>query len=174
MQSKFRFLLIICISASMAFLSSCGKDDDEPAGSAIVGTWTYSDSEISILVDNKSISQFLIANGTNPTEAALQESFYKVFLKNFLDLEGTSFVFYADGKYEVLDNGVVQESGTYQINSNNTKLTFTSTEGLQEVDIEELTNNRLSLSFSEEEMEDFNDDGALNTISLDILFKLVK
>jgi len=158
----------------MAFLASCGKDDDGPAVSPIVGTWNFSDSEISILVDNKSISQFLIANGVDPVEAALKESFYKVLLENALDLPGTSFVFNADGTYSALENGVVQESGTYQLNSNNTKLTITSSEGPQELDVEELTNNRLILSFSEEEMEDFNQDGTLNTIAIDILLELIK
>jgi hypothetical protein len=174
MQNKFRFLFIICAAASLAFLSSCGKDDDGPAVSPIVGTWNFSDSEISILVDNKSISQFLISTGVDPVEAALQESFYKVFLENALDLQGTSFVFNADGTYSVRENGTVQESGTYQLNSNNTKLTITSSEGPQELDIEELTNNKMSLSFSEEEMEDFNEDGTLNTIALKIQLDFVK
>lgn len=174
MENKFRFLFIICAAASLAFLSSCGEDDDGPAISPIVGTWNFSDSELSILVDNKSISQFLISTGVDPLEAAAAESFYKAFLEDSLDLQGTSFVFNADGTYSVRENGVVQESGTYQLNSNNTKLTITSSEGPQEFDVEELTNNKMSLSFSEEEMEDFNEDGTLNTIAIKIKIDFVK
>lgn len=174
MQNNLRLLFLLCFATSMAFLSSCSKDDDGPAGSPIVGTWTYSDSEVTILVDNQSISQFLIANGANPTEAALEESFYKVFLENALDFDGTSFVFNADGTYDVRENGAVQESGTYQLTNNNTKLTISSSEGPQEFEVEELTNNRLKLSFSEEEMEDFNDDGTINTIAIGILIEFMK
>ncbi len=175
MQNMFRSLFILGIASSMAFFSSCSKDDDgAPAVSPIVGTWNYSDSEVTILVDNQSISQFLIANGEDPVDAALQESFYKVFIENALDLQGSSFVFNADGTYSARENGAVQESGTYQLTNNNTKLTISSSEGPQEMDVLELTNNKLKLSFSEEEIEDFNDDGTDNTVSFSFVIDLIK
>lgn len=176
MKIKMKFFYFIYAIAIVSLLSSCGNDDDDGPNntSPIVGTWTYSDSELTVKIDNQGIAEFLIANGTNPVEAAAAESFYKSFLENALDLQGTSFVFNADGTYSVRENGAVEESGTYQLNSNNTKLTITSSEGPQEFDVEELTNNKMSLSFSEEEMEDFNEDGTLNTISIKILIDFVK
>lgn len=175
MQNKFRSLIILGISISMAFLSSCSKDEDEaPAVSPIVGTWNYSDSEVTILVDNLSISQFLIANGEDPIDAAFQESIVTVFLENALDLPGSSFVFNTDGTYSVRENGVVDESGTYQLTNNNTKLVISSSEGPQEFDVLEFTNNKLKLSYSEVEMDDFNDDGTDNAISISFVIEFIK
>lgn len=176
MKIRLKFFYFISAISIVSLLASCGSDDDDSPKntSPIVGTWTYSDSELTFLIDNQGIAAFLIANGEDPVEAALQESFIKSFFEDALDLQGTSFVFNADGTYSVRENGVVEESGTYQLNSNNTKLTITSSEGPQEFDVEELTNNKLSLSFSEEEMEDFNDDGTLNTIFIKILIDFVK
>lgn len=172
MQNKLRFLFIICIAASVSFLSSCGKDDDGPAGSAIVGTWNYDSSEVNILIDNQSISQFLIANGEDPIDAAIQETFFKVFIENSLNLEETSFVFNADGTYTIREKGTVQESGTYQLNNN--KLIISSSDGPEEIDVLELTNNRLKLSFTEEDIEDFNDDGTDNVLKFSFVINLIK
>jgi hypothetical protein len=176
MKIKLKFFYFIFAIAIVSLLSSCGNDDDDSPNntSPIVGTWTYSDSELTFLIDDQGIAEFLIANGEDPLVANALENLIKSEFEDVLDLQGTSFVFNADGTFSVRENGAVQESGTYQLNSNNTKLTITSSEGPQEFDVEELTNNKLSLSFSEEEMEDFNDDGTLNTIFIKILFDFVK
>jgi hypothetical protein len=174
MQNKIQSLFIICLIASMSFLASCSKDDDGPANAPIVGTWSYSNSEVNILIDNQSISQFLIANGEDPAAAAFQETFFKTLIENELDFDGTSFVFNADGTYTVRENGTVQESGTYQLNSNNTKLTFTTSDGPEEVDVLELTNNKMKLSFSESETDDFNEDGTDNTLLFTFTIEFVK
>ncbi|WP_373522916.1 lipocalin-like domain-containing protein [Aquiflexum sp.] len=173
MQNNFKFLFIICIAASMAFLSSCGKDDDGPAGSPIVGTWTYNAANLTITVNNQPLTTFLVSTGEyTAAEAAAFEAFIKTTILNETDLSG-SITFNADGTYRAVDGSDV-ETGTYTLTNNDTRLSLTSDGDTQIVEVKELTNNRMVLKFSEEEPVDIDDDGVDENVKFDFEFNFVK
>jgi hypothetical protein len=174
MENKLKFLFILFISASMAFLSSCGKDDDGPAGSAIVGTWTYNSVDLNITVNNQPFSTFLVSTGEfSGPEAAAYEAFFKALILDEVDLAGSSATFNADGTCRFVDGGNT-ETGTYVLSNNNTVLSVTIDGDTQVFEVKELTNNRLVLSFSEEELVDIDEDGVDDSLKIAFEFTLIK
>lgn len=174
MQNKLRFLFTLLTAASMAFLSSCGKDDDGPAGSAIVGTWTYNKVDLNITVNNQPFRTFLVSTGefTAP-EAAAYEAFFKALILDEVDLTGSTATFNADGTCRFVDGGSI-ETGTYVLSSNNTVLSVTIDGDTQVFEVKELTNNRLVLSFSEEELVDIDENGVNDNLKIAFDFTLIK
>lgn len=158
MQHKIKSLFIICLVASMSFLASCSKDDDGPAGSPIVGTWTFNAASVNFTVNNSSLRDFLASTDdfTGP-EAAAAEAFLKeLFIGEGLGLSGTSATFNQDGTYTFSGSGFT-ETGTYALQNNNTRLSLTSDGETEVVNVLELTNNRLKLGFEEEDDEIMDD-----------------
>lgn len=173
MQNKINSLFIICLIASMSFLASCSKDDDGPAGSPIVGTWTYNAVDLDITVNNQAFTAFLVSTGKSPAQAAAEEAFLKTILLGDLDLAGSSLTFNADGTYRLID-GNFTESGTYALQNNNTVLALTSDGDTELLDVKELTNNRLVLQFFEEFQEDIDENGVDDNVKLTFDLTLVK
>ena len=174
MQNKIKSLFIICLIASISILTSCGSDDDGPAVSPIVGTWTYNAIDLNITVNNQPFAAFLVSTGEyTAAEAAAFEAFLKATFISEADLTGSSITFNADGTCRLVD-GSTTESGTYALQSNNTILSLTFDGDTQLLDVKELTNNRLVLSFTEEDFEDIDEDGVNENIKLIFEITFVK
>jgi hypothetical protein len=174
MQHKIKSLFIVCLIASISFITSCSKDDDGPAGSPIVGTWTYNKVDLNFTVNNQPFTTFLVSTGefTAP-EAAAYEAFFKTLILNEVDLAGSSATFNADGTCRFVDGGTT-ETGTYVLSNNNTELSVTIDGDTQVFQVKELTNNRMVLSFSEEELVDLDDNGVDETLKIAFDFTLIK
>ncbi|MCH6199488.1 lipocalin family protein [Aquiflexum sp. LQ15W] len=175
MVYKLRLLVILGLLAIFSVLVSC-NDDDEPKVSPIVGTWNYDSYNLDITVDGQDLLTYLVqVMGLTQEEAIFAKAFFTASLFEETDLEGTTFTFNADGSYSVKNGGVEEDSGTYLVQNNNTKLVLTSTDGtVQEFVIETLTNNRLIVSFEESFEEDINEDETLEEVGLDFEVTMVK
>jgi hypothetical protein len=113
--------------------------------------------------------------GLTQEEAIFAKALFTTSLFEETDLEGTTFTFNADGSYSVKNGGVEEDSGTYLLQNNNTKLVLTSSDGtVQEFVIETLTNNRLIVSFEESFEEDINEDDTPEEVGLDFELTMVK
>lgn len=175
MVQKFRLLVILALLATFSVLVSC-NEDEEPKVSPIVGTWNYDSYKLDITVDGQDLLVYLVqVMGLTQQEAIFAEAFFTSSLFEESDLEGTIFTFNADGTFSVKNNGIEEDSGTYAVQNNNTKLVLTSSDGtVQEFVIETLTNNRLIVSFEDSFEEDINEDETLEDVGLEFELTLVK
>lgn len=176
MVHKLRSLFILGLLATFSVLVSC-NDDDEPKVSQIVGTWNYDSYKLDITVDGQDLLNYLVqVMGLTQEEAIFAKAFFTASLFEDSDLEGTTFTFNADGTYSVKNGGVEEDSGTYQVQNNNTKLVLTSSDDgtVQEFEIETLTSNRMIVSFEDSFEEDINEDETLEEVGLDFELTMVK
>ena len=175
MVHKLRSLVILGLLATFSVLVSC-NDDKDPKVSPIVGTWNYDSYKLDITVNGQDLLVYLVqVMGLSQQEAVFAEAFFTSSLFEESDLEGTIFTFNADGTFSVKNNGIEEDSGTYSIQNNNTKLVLTSSDGtVQDFVIETLTNNRLIVSFKDSFEEDIDEDETLEDVGLELELTMVK
>lgn len=177
MFTKLKIYPLIILLLSVSVLLSCNSDKEEPTAgaSAIVGTWTFSSGNASITIDGKSIRDFLIEDaGLSPEEANLFEGIFSDEFFDVSELQGTSLIFKADGTFEVRENGVLEDSGTYELRNNNSILTLTSGGEPQDFDVKQLTNNRLTIAFTEIEEEDLFEEDEFVDIEIEVELTFTK
>lgn len=174
-MKKYNLVVLSCLLILSIFsFTSCSDGDEDPAISTIVGTWNYNAIDLNIRVNNKPFTTFLIENeGFTAAEAAGAEAFYKALVAESIDFNSAVFLFNADGTYTVTATDY-QESGTYRLTNGNSKLILKSAQDEMEYDVEELTNNRLKLSFTETGQEDISNDGINENLELDVTLTLVR
>jgi hypothetical protein len=96
------------------------------------------------------------------------------FLQEFeKQLEDLSVSFDSDGTY-VLQQGTTEETGTYNLNADNTQLTLESETETKVFEVVELTTNNLELGLTEVLEEDFEGDGVVEEIEVDLFLSLIK
>jgi len=175
MVHSFRLLVILGLIATFSIFVSC-NNNEEPTVAPIVGTWNYDSYKLDITVNGQDLLVYLVqVLGVTQQEAVLAEAFFTASLFEESDLEGTTFTFNADGTYSVKNGGVEEDSGTYLIQNNNTKLVLTSSDGtVQDFVIEVLTNNRLIVSFEDSFEEDLDEDGTFEDVGLEFELTMVK
>ncbi|GHB45704.1 lipocalin family protein [Mongoliitalea lutea] len=148
---KYYSLLLVCL----LFLSSC-NNDDEPEVSPIVGTWSFDDFELkSVTVNGQPLVQFLQFLGASQQEALEAEAEIKEIISATANFENTTLNFRSDGTYEIRVNGVIEESGTYELINGNTLLRLLSEGNVDELQVSRLTTNQLTLLIDEEDSGDF-------------------
>ena len=173
MKNNFNIFFLIGIISSNSLLFSCGREDENPMIDPIVGTWTYSSFEYDANINGQNYISYLTENyGIGALEAQLLANAY--FLQELEDrLESLRITFNSDGTY-VLREGSNEESGTYSLQNNNSQLTLISDSETNVYEVTELTDNTLNLSFTEEELEDFDDDGEDENIEFNVLVNFTK
>jgi hypothetical protein len=175
MIKNFKISFFAVLFAAFLFLGAC-VSEDKPSTGAIVGTWNFdSYSLVNATINNQpAITYLTTVMGLTPTQAQLAQT---IFLSSVVDqeeLEKTTFTFNADGSYVIRVDGVEEDSGTYSLQNNNTKLFLTSTNGNQEFDISGLTNNRMNLVLEDSGLYDVNTDGTDEDIEFAVEITLVK
>ncbi|EOZ97943.1 hypothetical protein A33Q_1595 [Indibacter alkaliphilus LW1] len=172
MKLKISFLQVLAMSLLLVVFS-CGEKD-EPRLSPIVGTWAYSSYNLDIAINGQPIVQFLQAIGASAQEAQEAANEIKDEFFSDEDFEGTELIFDANGNYEIRQNGTLDESGTYELLENDTKLRLTSSEDVTDFTVRQLTNNRLGISFTEEESDDFFGIGLPVLVKVELELNFVK
>jgi hypothetical protein len=175
MIKNLKFSLFSLFFATVLLLGSC-VEENEPAASAIVGTWNYDSYQLDVSVNGQDLITYLVqVMGLTQQEAQFAQSLFTSSLFDESELDGTTFTFNPDGTYSVKNDGVEEDSGTYQVQNNNTALILNSSDGTEEeFVIETLTNSRLIISFEDSFEEDIDEDGTLEDIGLDFELTLVK
>jgi major membrane immunogen (membrane-anchored lipoprotein) len=175
MIKNIQFTLIAIFISTSSLLVSCGSEDDAPA-SAIVGTWNYDSYSLQRATINgqPSITYLTTVMGLSNTLAQQAQVFFLSQLVAQSGLSTSAFTFNSDGTYVVRNNGVQEDSGTYSLRNNNTKLALTSTNGNQEFDVKSLTGNRLVLVSEDTVPYDVNMDGTPESVAYAIEVVLTK
>jgi hypothetical protein len=172
-NNRAAFLLFAVLSTSL-FYACSSSDDDGPSLATIVGFWSYDSHEIEARVNDKDFVTFLIEElGMNEVQAQFYQSLLIASYVSTEDLQSTTLEFNEDGTYEVSD-GTDTETGTYELKDNSSILLMHSEDSMLEFHVEELSQNRLSLAFSEEEQIDLTEDGTEEAVHLLISLKLKK
>lgn len=165
-MSLIGLILITCT------LTSCNKDDEDPqASSQLVGEWTVESSSIDMLIGDKTITEFIMEMLAISEEEA--ELFAVQYLEGYGDLTGT-ITFKDDNTYEAdLGDGV--DTGTWNLSSDGKILTLDpGTDDEATVKVITLTSVKLEIEISESSMEDFDDDGIDDEVSVNIMLTLKK
>lgn len=156
-------------------LTTACNDDDEPGISEIVATWNFGSLDFDILINDKTLINYLVQDeGLSQSEALAAEAFFKASIANELPLNNSTITFKPDGTYEVRENGTVQDSGTYELNAAKTILRLTSGGVTDEVEVLELNQTRLVIKFSEVENDDFTEDGIPEKIQVNVTIRFTK
>lgn len=172
MKTSIKFFQAMALSL-LVLLFSCGEKD-EPQVSPIVGIWNYSSYRLDMSINGQPLVQFLQAIGASQQEAQEAAKEIKDEFFSDEDFEGTELQFDADGTYEIRIDGINDESGTYQLLENNTILRLTSEDDETDFKVEQLTNNRLTIIFEEEESDDFFGIGLPVLVKLELELSFVK
>ena len=175
MIKNFKFAFFAVLIAAFSFLGSCMSEDKSPSAT-IVGTWSFDSYSLKEATINgqTALTYLTSVMGLSPQVA---QSVQVLFLSGIIEeaeLETTKFTFNADGTYVVRVDGVEEDSGTYSLQNNNTKLALTSVNGDQDFDVTSLTNNKLVLVLDESEPFDVNSDGTDEAVEFAIEVTLVK
>jgi hypothetical protein len=175
MIKKIKFTFFGAIFATFLFLGAC-VSEDKPSTGAIVGTWNFdSYSLVNANINGQpALSYLTTVMGLTPQQAQFAQTIFLSTLIDEQELEETTFTFNADGTYVIRVDGVEEDSGTYSLQNNNTKLLLTSTNGNQEFNISGLTGNRMILELEDSAEFDVNTDGSDENIEFAIEITLVK
>lgn len=155
----------------LVFLANCGSDDEPNIGSNndLIGTWTVSNAEIDFDVNGQGISEFLIASGV-PADSvqALVDLFETDFSEGFT---GT-IEFRSDNTYNS-DFSDDMESGTWTLIGS--ALTIDpDTDDPVVSQVITLNSSTLIINLTETETDDFDGDGADDTVTINSTLTLNK
>lgn len=169
-----RHFLSSMLLLAVLFTTAC-SNDDEPANSEIVATWNFGSLDFDILINDKTLLNYLVQDqGLSQAEALAAEAFFKASIASEIPLNNSTVTFKPDGTYEVRENGAVQDSGTYELNAAKTILKLTSGGITDEVEVLELNQTRLVIKFSEVDNDDITEDGIPEKIQVNITVRFTK
>lgn len=175
MIKNFKSVFFAVLIAAFSFLGSCISEDKSPSAT-IVGTWSFDSYSLQEATINgqTALTYLTSVMGLSPQVAQSVQALFLSGIIEDAELETTKFTFNADGTYVIRVDGVEEDSGTYSLQNNNTKLALTSVNGDQDFDVTSLTNNKLVLVLDESEPFDFNSDGTDEAVEFAIEVTLVK
>ena|SRR5690554_1712738 len=175
MLFKFNFNFFIALFATLSLLVACGDDEETPDLPPIVGTWNYASHDYSWEINGQNFISFLVENmELTEQEARFYQTLIEAQVADELGFEGTSIIFNKDGSFSAREDGVEVESGTYSLKNDDSLLVMTSSEGVQEFDVMELSRNKMVISFSELEQEDLTGDGVRENIGFNLEVSFIK
>jgi hypothetical protein len=151
-------------------LSSCSKNDTKT--DPIVGTWTTGTSTFSVMVGDKTLTQYFVdVMGLSQADAESNAALLETFMK--LAFTGT-ITFKSNNTY-TSNLGGTADSGTWSLNTDQTILTLvSSTEGPMVYTVSELTSSKLHVQVSGTTPYDLNSDGTDEILSIDVDIDLTK
>ncbi|MEQ8469943.1 MAG: lipocalin family protein [Marinoscillum sp.] len=167
-------VLLLMVSGTL-LLNSCGGNvDDEdvtPITPLIVGEWEYESADISITINDKDIFDYYMEYFELSEEEA--QLLVDTFEESMNDFDGMSWTFTNDGKYVFTDKEG-NESGTWALSSDKSKLTVTSGGESEQLNVNFLTQAKLKVSYTESFEEDMDEDGTMEVFGISIILELKK
>lgn len=172
MKNRFNLIaLLLIVSGALVFVSCSNNDEDGDPQSPIVGTWTYESADISITIEGQDFLDYLIeAFGLTQAQA---EEFEADFEDTMNDFDGMSWSFTKDGKFTVT-SPEGNETGTWSLSSDNTKLSLTSDGDTEVIDVKSLTSSKMELTYEETFEDDMDEDGENEELEISMLLGLKK
>ena len=153
------FLLALSVVMIFSACSKCKKASDN-----IVGTWTVGSSTFTTMVGNVTLAQYATdVLHLSATDAQTYTTIVNATIQQ--SLNGTIQI-KSDNTYTSTLGGA-NDTGTWILNSDGTKITVTSSSGGTEVfDILQLTSSVLKIRLTNQLSEDLNNDGIPETITI--------
>jgi hypothetical protein len=152
-------VLLSALVVSFFLLSSCSKDD--ATVNPLFGTWVVNTVSLDLDIDGKTFAQYL-EDTELYTESEIAE-LVEAVSEGFTEFEGIELTLNSDGTTKtVFPDGT--ETGTYTINTEGTVLTMDGDSEFAYV----VSGNTLTLSFEEQEVDDFNEDQVNETLTIDV------
>jgi hypothetical protein len=151
---------------------SCNNDDDDPkASNDLIGVWTVESSSIEMIIGDKSIIEFLMEMLSITQEEA--ELFADIYLSDYGAFEGT--ITFKDDNTYAADFGDGVDTGTWKLSSDGKTLTLDQgTDDETDVQVITLSSVKLQIEITEASMEDIDDDGTDDEVSVKISLTLKK
>ena len=165
-ESLLKVRTLLLMGLIVFITASCGEDDDaDSAGTAdITGVWAITSSYVEINVGDKSFVDYLVDVVGVPEADA--EEFLDLFKEDFTEGFPETIEFKSDNTYTVNTDGDT-ESGTWSLSSDGNTLTLDAgTTDETDLDVISLSSTAMKIGFTEEESEDFDDDGVDEIISI--------
>ena len=145
-------------------LSSCNKDSTP--SNDLVGTWTMKTTTFSVMIGNKTFTQYLIDElGLTAAEAQT----YNTLLITALQQTYTGTIIIKPDNTYTATMGGETDTGTWSLSSDSKKLTIdSSTDDPITFDVIDLTSSLLHLQAKESETDDLNGDDVPETLTITI------
>jgi hypothetical protein len=163
MKSFFLKSFFLVLISGLMF-SSCKKDSTKTED--IVGTWTAGTSTLSVMVGDKTLTQYFIdVMELPPADAQTYTDLVEqVMAQSFA---GTITI-KSNGTYTATLGGDA-DSGTWSLNGDKTELTIiSSVDGPMTFDVVQLTSNKLQIHGIEVTSEDLNGDDIPESMHVDV------
>lgn len=175
MKNLNHFVILFILLGSVCF-TSCDKEDDvDPDLSGdIVGSWSYESSAWYITINGKDIVEYFVDEyGLTDEEAEEYAELYEESMVEVgFDLGG--WTFNEDGTIVISSNEDGDETGTWSLSSDKTKLTMTFDGETGVINVVALTDTRLELSMDEEFDIDIDQDGQVEEFDMSLTIKMVR
>jgi hypothetical protein len=155
-------ILLILILAGLA-IPACKKDTTPPVN--ISGTWITKSSDFQAKVGAKTMTQYFTdVMGLSASDAQLYTNVFNLTLQQSF----TGTITLKSDKTYLSNLGGQNETGTWSLSSDGTKLTINPNNGIpMELDVIKLTATELQLHWAETGQYDLNSDGTQETIAID-------
>ncbi len=153
MERLFKNALLSFFMVSILF--ACSEKDDEEVATAgkLIGVWTYSSSEVSMTINDKSIKDYYREEfGLTEEQAQEMEDQFtedNEYLETVFTME-----FKADKKYIMMDTDDETSEGSWELSSDGKTLTIDG----EEVIIKTATSSKLSIIEEYSQESDINGD----------------
>lgn len=167
--SSFKFLLLIGFISTFSVFTGC-KDDDGNGGTPspadnLIGTWTVDNADLTLMVGNQSLSDFLIDAGASQAEAELVIALFEAFL--LAEVTG-SITFKNDNTY-ISNFGGSPDDGTWNLSADGKTLTLDAgTVDEIVIDVVSLTSTTANMIMSQTIMQDLDDDPLTPDVPIDV------
>ena len=163
MKSFFQRSIFLVLLTGLMF-SSCKKDSTKTED--IVGTWTAGTSALSVMVGDKTLTQYFIDVMELSSEEA--ESYTDLVEAIMMQSFAGTITIKSNGTYTATLGGDA-DSGTWSLNGDKTELTIVSSvDGPMTFDVVQLTSDKLQIHAIEVTTEDLNGDEIPETMHVDV------
>lgn len=164
--SHFKILLFIGI---LAFVYTGCSDDDNGGNPSpednLIGTWTVDNADLTMMVGNQSLTDFLIDAGASQQEAELIVQLFEVFL--LAEVNG-SITFKDDHTY-VSNFGGSPDDGEWDLSSDGKTLTLDAgTVDEVQIEVVSLTSSTANMIFAQTVLQDLDDDPMTPDVPIDV------
>lgn len=174
MKKCYNYLAVLLMVSGTLFVTSCDENDDDNSPisqSAIIGEWVYKSADISIVINDMDIIDYFIEEFEISEDSA--EVWKEMFTEEMNDFDGYKWKFTSDNKY-LVTSPEGNETGTWSLSSDNKKLTLTSEEETEVVDLKTLTSSKMIVFMEESMEEDINGDEVDDQIEVSFELELQK
>lgn len=171
---KKTYLMAFALMGLTVF-SSCDKDDEKTSENKLLGTWTVTEADLDIEVNDMPLLDYLVDYlDLSEEEAVIYAAAFESIYSDFAT-DGLKITFNSNNTYTGEMPGEAPQNGTYSLSADGKTLTLDGgTEDESQVSIISLTSTTLEVKQEEEGEEDFDEDGEDESLKIKVEMTLTK